>query len=480
MAAIITTPFRKLNAENFKSDVADSTNNSVYLAIGKADAWSLNTSDDTDTTPFVPGDHIDSINEAHQNILGMQKLAAGDISHVIVRRDYGDGKTFVAWDSNDSDIFDKAFYCLTDEFKVYKCLVAGGSVTSVRPSHTDTTLPSQADGYVWKYMYTVTTADAEKFLTNSFMPVKTLGMSISSNGETASVDNSITPAGTADRPQAESQVASYNLTNAAGIERIEVTNGGTGYDGSNVTVEINGDGENASVLSANVTVSNGSVTAVTLNNKGTNYTVADITFSGGGASTQATARAVISPINGHGTDPISELGAFYIALNAQLVGAGGGDLTTGNDFRQISIIKNPEADPVRVAASEVSVLSGTSIASSNTLNGLKIMTMSSNIAGSYAADDVITSNSGAKAFVAKVNTSDNTLFYYQNSKTGYEEFSSGDTVTSVPTGGSLTIQSAPTTADFVKGTGDMIFLENRNPVNRTTSQTEDIKCIIEF
>ena len=72
MAAIITTPFRKLNAENFKSDVADVTNNSVYLAIGKADAWSLSTSDDSDTTPFVPGDHIDSINEAHQNILVRQ------------------------------------------------------------------------------------------------------------------------------------------------------------------------------------------------------------------------------------------------------------------------------------------------------------------------------------------------------------------------------------------------------------------------
>lgn len=479
MAAIITTPFRKLNAENFKSDVADSTNNSVYLAIGKADAWSLNTSDDTDTTPFVPGDHIDSINEAHQNILGMQKLAAGDISHVIVRRDYEDGKTFVAWDSNDSDIFDKAFYCLTDEFKVYKCLVAGGSVTSVRPSHTDTTLPAQGDGYIWKYMYTITTADAEKFLTNSFMPIKTLGMTISSNGETASVNNTITPVGTANRPQAESQVASYNLTNAAGIERIEVTSGGAGY-GSAPTVTINGDGESASVLGANVTITNGSVTAVSLNNKGTNYTVADITFEGGGASTQATARAVISPLNGHGTDPVSELGAFYIALNAQLVGAGGGDLTTGNDFRQISIIKNPDADPTRVSASEVSVLSGTSIASSNTLNGLKIMTMSSNIAGSYAADDIITNADGAKAFVAKVNTTDNTLFYYQNSKTGYEVFSSGDTITATPSGGGLTIQSTPTTADFVKGSGQMIFLENRNPVNRTTSQTEDIKCIIEF
>jgi hypothetical protein len=60
MAAIITTPFRVLNAENFKEDV---TGSSVYLAIGKSDVWSNATSDLTDTTPFVPGDQIDDTNE---------------------------------------------------------------------------------------------------------------------------------------------------------------------------------------------------------------------------------------------------------------------------------------------------------------------------------------------------------------------------------------------------------------------------------
>ena len=71
MAAIITTPFRVLNAENFKEDVADS-GTSVYIGIGKSDAWSNTTSDLTDTTPFVPGDHIDDINEAHQQMIGMK------------------------------------------------------------------------------------------------------------------------------------------------------------------------------------------------------------------------------------------------------------------------------------------------------------------------------------------------------------------------------------------------------------------------
>ncbi len=483
MAAIITTPCRKLNAENFKSDVADVTNNSVYLAIGKADAWSLSTSDDSDTTPFVPGDHIDSINEAHQNILGMQKIAAGDITHVVPREDYEDGKTFVAWDSNDSDIFDKPFYCLTDEFKVYKCIKAGPGITSKRPAHTVETPQYQPeDGYTWKYMFTIITEDAEKFLTNSFIPVKTLPMVISASN-VASIDSAVIPGTSSDFPQAESQANSYNLNvsgnGAGGIERIEVTNGGTGYT-STPTVTINGDGTGATVASANVTLVNGSITAITLENIGRHYTIADITISGGGG-TSATARAVISPLNGHGTDPVSELGAFYIALNAQLVGAGNSDfdLTVGNDFRQIAIIKNPQADGAKVTAGDVSVLSGTTIASSDLLSGLKVLTMNDDVTNRYIADDVISTSSGVKAFVARVNTTNSTILYYQNSKTGYKEFQIGDTVESDNNTGGRTI-TAIDTPDFVKGTGDMIFLENRNPVNRTTSQTEDIKCIIEF
>ena len=41
MTAIVTTPFRVVNAENFKEDIAGS---SVYVGIGKTDVWSNSTS----------------------------------------------------------------------------------------------------------------------------------------------------------------------------------------------------------------------------------------------------------------------------------------------------------------------------------------------------------------------------------------------------------------------------------------------------
>jgi hypothetical protein len=150
MAAIVTSNFRVLNANNFKDDV---TNNAVYVAIGKSDAWSLTTSDTTDTTPFTPEDHLDELGEARANLIGMKKVAASDLSHVLPRYTWTSGNSYYAWDSDDGSIFDKAFYIITSEFKVYKCIKAGGGASSIQPTQTLTDPQTESDGYIWKFMY---------------------------------------------------------------------------------------------------------------------------------------------------------------------------------------------------------------------------------------------------------------------------------------------------------------------------------------
>ncbi len=92
MTAIITSKFRTLNAENFKEDI-DTANSgsSVYVAIGKTDAWSNNTGDTTDTEPFTPYDTIDSLVEARENIFALKKLNAADVSNVIPRHSWTTG-----------------------------------------------------------------------------------------------------------------------------------------------------------------------------------------------------------------------------------------------------------------------------------------------------------------------------------------------------------------------------------------------------
>ena len=61
MTAIVSSNFRVTNANNFKEDVQ---NSNVYVAIGRADAWSATTADNVDGTPFTPNDHLEDQNNA--------------------------------------------------------------------------------------------------------------------------------------------------------------------------------------------------------------------------------------------------------------------------------------------------------------------------------------------------------------------------------------------------------------------------------
>ena len=552
MTAIVSQNFRVVNAENFKEDVK---NSNVYVAIGKADAWSASTGDLTDGTPTVPSDHLDDQNAARYQMIGMQKLTAADVSHVVKRHNWTTGTVYEPYDSNVADLYDKnpCFYVLTNEFKVYKCIDNNnGAQSTVQPIHTTPTPTGSAtDGYIWKYMYSITTADSEKFLTNAYMPVKTIPITIDvttaaeaatgqdkillteanldikvkhrvKNGNTvigevqaisgaqldllANISGSAIPAGTkltldfaddtdaadalsTDFVQYKAQKDSLELAEAGGIERIEIPTGqgGAGYTSAPTTFNIHGDGSGAAVAVADITVASGAITEIKIgtatsgSSHGADYTIASFELAGGGASTQATPRAVISPPKGHGVDPVSELGGFLISLNTQLVGAGGAesDLTIGNDFRQISIIKNPRVHDANAYAG--------ALATATTLNPLKVLNIhSGGNAGLFAADDVITGgSSGAKAFVAKVDTegSNNKIFYYQNEKTGFESFSTGSTETITAQDGAGTSAEYVNTIsdpDVDRRTGQFLFLENRNPINISATQIEDIKLILEF
>ena len=101
----------------------------------------------------------------------------------------------------------------------------------------------------------------------------------------------------------------------------------------------------------------------------------------------------------------------------------------------------------------------------------------------YTVDELLTGGtSGTKAYVVSIDSGNGYIYYTQNSKTGYGAFTDGETITggSSSTSGALESSSATKNPEVNRGSGEMLFLENRNPINRTTTQIEDIKVIIEF
>ena len=143
----------------------------------------------------------------------------------------------------------------------------------------------------------------------------------------------------------------------------------------------------------------------------------------------------------------------------------------GNDFRQISLIKDPTN------------FGTTTTATAATLKAMKYLDFASGAnLSAFVVDDVLTGGtSGAKAFVVDIDTSNGYIYYAQNSKTGYTAFSNGETVTGA-NGGSAALESSSAVGnpEVDRDSGKMLFLENRTPINRTATQIEDIKLIIEF
>ena len=252
-----------------------------------------------------------------------------------------------------------------------------------------------------------------------------------------------------------------------------------------VTIRGDGDGNARAVATQNSTDTD-AIGAVLVVNVGASYTTSNTAveiYSGGLSSsgTGATVTPIISPKGGHGYDPVAELGGYFVMVNVKLEQSESGDFTTGNDFRKIGLLKNPNANTTHpyTAATALQALTVTYTGQTST---------------NMAADTVITGGtSGATAVIVDVTTgSPSTTGTFHaighvpgtsasngfNSKPG--SLVATETVTWTSPGSGTATLTAITDGEMEPMTGEIIYIENRAPVTRASDQTEDIKLIIEF
>lgn len=451
MPAIITSKFRLENASNFKETVSG---DSIYLAIGKSDNWN-STLGGAEVSPPTPVDTLVERNDFWQNAIALKKVDSSFATHIIPRYNWTLGSTYIPWDDASDAIFTQSFYVITSEFKVYKLINKLYTATTalIEPTHTTQAPANAGDGYVWKYMYTVTAAEATAFMTNLYMPVKTVVI------PTGGVIGDLSP-----EDQTRYTYQQNSASDAGKIYRIAVTAGGTGYLTA-PTVNITGNGSGAT---ATAVISGGVVTRIDVTANGSGYSVVNVTLTGGSGN-GATARAILSPKGGHGTDPVSELGGFYIGLRVVLNGPeGSGDfIVNGAQFRQIGVIRNPYN------------YGTTTVSTGTTLSALKTLTLSVGSAGGFQVGDYITgASSQAKAYVDAFDSTAGVLKYHQNDKTGYTAFTVAESIAGASAGtGSIGSLGNPEVDRF---SGEVMFVESRAGITRSASQLEDIKIILEF
>ena len=485
MPAIITDKFRIHNSEQFKEAFSETSGNTMYLGIGRPQAFATSTRADSrtnnegsDISPVTPADNTNSQTFPYDDMLAAKKIAASDTTFVIPRRNWTTGTTYDIYrhdygeritgtttaqtsNSGASTLHDATFYVLTAARNVYKVLDNNNNAAStVEPTGTDVTILSTADGYKWKYMYTLSASEQANFLSTDFMAVTT-----------------------------NSTVSSAAVDGAVNIVKIK-TAGSGGADGTHTNIDIRGDGSGGKV---SVTVTSGAVTAVTVTTPGTGYTFgtisnAQIVAAGATSLSGAELDVIIEPKGGHGKNAVEELGGFYVMMNTSLEGtesANTGDFTVANDFRKITLIRDPQ--------------SGGSAASASTLRATKAVELTG-VSGSYVVDEKITqATTGAVGKVVEYDSTNKLLYFIQTrhndegvDSNGNQTAFSGNNVitgaggaTGTPTSNTKTLNNVSLTSGYSASeidadSGDILYIENRAPITRAADQTENIKLVIEF
>ena len=171
------------------------------------------------------------------------------------------------------------------------------------------------------------------------------------------------------------------------------------------------------------------------------------------------------------------------------------DFSTANDFRTVGIV----IDPTNYGT--------TTVATATTARQTNVIKFSSS-SGTFEADEVITqATTGAVGKVVEWDSTLSLLYYQQESFKGFGTnsttgglvaFSGTNTITGGTSGATgtpsstssetvtlansntLTLTTGYANPELQPDSGDIIYLENRKPIQRASDQTEDIKIIIEF
>ena len=517
MAAIITDQIRILNAKNFVAGVSNASN-SYYSFIGLTNPADYQV--DWDIDPPSPKDNFDQENDYWDTMVALKKINTADVRQVVpklvwssgtsydmYRHDYSRSNTAAV--SGSTSLYLANYFVMNSDFRVYICLQNGLDVDnpSGRPSLDEPTFTdleprsagTSGDGYIWKYLFSIKPSDVAKFESTDYLPVP--------SDWATSTDNA---------------AVRDNAVNGS-IKIVTITNKGVGLGTANSTytsVPIKGDGSGAECTI--IIDGNQQVSGVTVSNQGSDYTYGNVDLEAGGVptgTTRPTFNVIMSPQGGHGADVYRELGAYNVLMYSRIENDNNNpDFITGNQIARVGVVENPE----QFGSSSV-----LSVDKASALGALKLVGSGYSTA-TFTADSYFTQtiSTGSTAVGRVVSYDQNTgvLKYWQDrSLAGFNTvgtaqtqpqygFNLDDFTSSPGTGGALTISpstgvnltidenfsgistvinnrtyylgqtftSGVANPEVKKHSGNIIYVDNRPSITRSSNQKEDIKVILQF
>ena len=244
-----------------------------------------------------------------------------------------------------------------------------------------------------------------------------------------------------------------------GIHSFRVANVGNGYSYANVVVT--GDGDE---FSGNVVLYNNTISYITVQTPGTGYTYANVTITGDGSN--ANVSAIISPVGGHGSDPVRELFADTLMFTSTINNEKNQGIDVQNDYRQFGIIKdikkhNSGESFIGITGSSCYLLT------MDTVSGLE-------------RDGVLThiANNSKRSFeIVEVISSSNQLLIEDKNN---HDVQIGDELTDEASNLAYTITAISKYPDINKFSGDLLYIDNRTAVSHSAQQLVTLRTVIKL
>ena len=241
MFLVPTSNFSYRNTKDFISRVRDGSEN-LYTFVSRSQPWN-----DDERPPNVQLSQKEE-RDTWDDMMLLRRILPSDIKEGIRRIPWVSGRVYDEFDDSEN-LDNKNFYVITEpDYDVYLCIGNnGGYESTVKPVSRQESVITEADGYKWKYMTTISNSLINKFLISDYIPI-------------------------------EEDIQIREAASPGSIQNIQIKNSGKDYganrtvvNSNEIPVFIEGNGVNVATATANISTISGSISSITLATSGSGY-----------------------------------------------------------------------------------------------------------------------------------------------------------------------------------------------------------------
>jgi len=503
--------YKKAIIEDLVSTI--STNTSYYYAFA-SNPVSL-----TAGVPTLTTDEFTTVFTSNWQMLFGKQITNNNILPVIKNIQWTSNTVYDRYDDTNANLYSLSYYVITPpattggSHDIYMCLDnANGNPSTVKPDIIQSTSITKSDGYIWRYITSISDSDYKKYSTAAFAPVYanstlSLGSAINSGVDVVVVANG----GSDYRTYANGIIQSNPSVNILQIESTQspisnffvncgiyiyttgqntaqlktVTNYNVNSSGNWIQVDsavntniitpgvtkyilsprvlFNTDGNTNPIGYSVVNTYSNAIYGVVITDTGTNISRANTYILPGVYGSGANLYAITPPSGGYGYDPVSQLNVQGLCFSFNFSNNENNTIPTNVHYNKVGIIKNPRV--LNQANGSKSALSWTNTTFSQVLQANISPAVTYNV-----GDIIVGKTTNATGTVAFANT---TTIYL----TGDKNFSNGEYIASKS--GTTTQITINTLGNIYAKDLEPLYVQNLIDVQRSNTQLESYKLIIQ-